>query len=164
MRIDEFFAANPTGAVALSGGTGSAYLLFAAVAVRADVRAYCVACPDADEREMRTALELANLLGVPFRLLESEFDGVASARHILSLVRECAAADGCPEVLAGVDADAPEDSEWLSACSELGILTPLCMCGIGREEIIHRSSKSGLSGFLEVCAAYEKTDIWRKMQ
>ena len=163
MRIDEFFAANPAGAVALSGGLGSAYLLFAAAAVRADVRAYCVACPGADERELRTALGLAKLLGVPFRLLEPEPDGAASPRGILHLVRERAAADGCPEVLAGVDADAPEGSHWLRACSELGVLTPLRLCGVGREEIKHRSGNSGLSGFLDVCAADEKTDIGRKM-
>ena len=164
MRIDEFFAANPAGAVALSGGLGSAYLLFAAAAVRADVRAYCVACQGgADERELRTALGLAKLLGVPFRLLEPEPDGAASPRGILHLVRERAAADGCPEVLAGVDADAPEGSQWLRACSELGVLTPLRLCGVGREEIKHRSGNSGLSGFLDVCAADEKTDIGRKM-
>lgn len=163
MRIDEFFAANPAGAVALSGGLGSAYLLFAAAAVRADVRAYCVACQGADERELRTALGLAKLLGVPFRLLEPEPDGAASPRGILRLVRERAAADGCPEVLAGVDADAPEGSQWLRACSELGVLTPLRLCGVGREEIKHRSGNSGLSGFLDVCAADEKTDIGRKM-
>ena len=130
MRIDEFFAANPTVAVALSGGLGSAYLLFAAAAVRADVRAYCMACPGADERELRTALRLAKLLGVPFRLLEPEPGTAAGARGILRLIRERAASDGCPQVLAGVDADAPEGSHWLRACSELGVLTPLRLCGI----------------------------------
>ena len=163
MRIDEFFAANPAVAVALSGGLGSAYLLFAAAAVRADVRAYCVACPGADERELRTALGLAKLLGVPFRLLEPEPGTAAGARGILRLIRERAASDGCPQVLAGVDADAPEGSHWLRACSELGVLTPLRLCGIGRDEIKHRSGNSGLSGFLDVCAADEKTDIGRNM-
>ena len=40
MNLSEFFRENPKAAVAFSGGVDSAYLLYAAKAAGADVRAY----------------------------------------------------------------------------------------------------------------------------
>ena len=42
MKLDEFFAEHPKAALAFSGGTDSAFLLYAARSAGADVRPYLV--------------------------------------------------------------------------------------------------------------------------
>ena len=62
MNLQEFFHDNPKAAIAFSGGVDSAYLLYAALACGADVRAYFVKSQFQPEFELEDACQLAEEL------------------------------------------------------------------------------------------------------
>ena len=70
MTLPEFFQANPRAAVAFSGGTDSAYLLYAAARYARRVRAYCARSPFQPAFEWEDARRLAGELGVELRAVE----------------------------------------------------------------------------------------------
>ena len=53
MKLDEFFAEHPKAALAFSGGTDSAFLLYAARSAGADVRPYLVSLSFSRNLSMR---------------------------------------------------------------------------------------------------------------
>ena len=62
MNLQEFFHDNPKAAIAFSGGVDSAYLLYAALACGADVRAYFVKSQFQPEFELEDACQQAEEL------------------------------------------------------------------------------------------------------
>ena len=78
-KLRDFFAAHGRLALAFSGGTDSAYLMYAASACGADVRAYYVHAQFQPAFERRDAERLAAELSVPMTVLE---------RDVLSLSAE----------------------------------------------------------------------------
>ena len=69
MNLSAFFKENPKAAVAFSGGVDSAYLLYAAKAAGADVRAYYVKSPFQPQFEMEDAKRLCGELDMELTTL-----------------------------------------------------------------------------------------------
>ena len=67
--LKAFFEENPRGAGAFSGGTDSAYLLYQAAKYAQSVTAYCVKSIFQPESERDDVRQLANELGVKFRIV-----------------------------------------------------------------------------------------------
>ena len=79
--LAEFFAAHPRMALAFSGGTDSAFLLFAAMACGCDVKAYYARSAFQPEFERRDALRLAERLGAPLAQVPLDVLGVEDVRR-----------------------------------------------------------------------------------
>lgn len=63
MTLSDFFAAHPKAALAYSGGTDSAYLLYAALKAGADIRPYYICSQFQPDFERQDALRLGAELG-----------------------------------------------------------------------------------------------------
>ena len=152
-----FFKEHPSPALAFSGGTDSAYLLYAASACGCDVHAYYVSSPFQPAFELADAGRLADSLGVkmtvlPLNVLENETVRKNPAdrcyyckneifRHIL----EAAAKDGYTEIIDGTNAsDDAGDRPGMRALRELKVLSPLRLCGITKKALREYSRNAGL--------------------
>jgi len=157
MRLDEFFAAHPSGALAFSGGTDSSYLLWAALRAGADVTAYYVKTEFQPDFELADARRLAAETGARLRVLERSAlaaEHVAEnppdrcyfcKRAIFGAILEAAAADGFREVFDGTNAsDDAGDRPGMRALRELKVLSPLRECGLTKPEIRRLSREAGL--------------------
>ena len=85
MTLQSFFQANPRAAVAFSGGVDSAYLLWAAKAYGAKVRAYYVKSPFQPLFELVDAVKLCRALAVPLTVLPVDVltdEAVAKNDHL----------------------------------------------------------------------------------
>ena len=65
MTLQQFFQEHPRVAIAFSGGVDSAYLLYAAKEIGANIRAYYAKSPFQPQFEYEDALRLARELHVP---------------------------------------------------------------------------------------------------
>ena len=107
MTLEEFFAAHPRPALAFSGGTDSAFLLWAARRCGCRVRAYYACTPFQPAFERRDALRLAEELDVPLMVVEVDILAVPEVaangpercyhckRALFTRLWEAARADGC---------------------------------------------------------------------
>ena len=155
MELAAFFQQHPKVALAFSGGTDSAYLLFAALEAGADVAPYYVATPFQPAFERADALALGQRLGVEIRMVEPALPEAVlenpprrcyfCKKAMFAALIARAAADGYRTVLDGTNAsDQVEDRPGMAALRELGILSPLRLCGLTKEEIRRRSRAAGL--------------------
>ena len=148
MTLKEFFELNPKIAVAFSGGVDSAFLLSEAVKSGADVRAYCVRSEFNPAFEFEDARKIADYLGadmvqITMSVLEDETvvsnpeDRCYHCKlHIMSRIKEAAADDGYGIISDGTNAsDDADDRPGMKALKELGIISPLRLCGITKEEV-----------------------------
>ena len=157
MKLNDFFKENPKVAVAFSGGTDSAYLLYAAKQNGADVTAYYVKSVFQPRFELDDALRLARELNVRMRVLNA--DVLSSAliaenpsnrcyhckRMIFGAIRKAAEEDGFSTLLDGTNAsDDAEDRPGMRAVRELSVLSPLRECGLTKAEIRRLSREAGL--------------------
>lgn len=158
MTLHDFFTAHPRAAVAFSGGVDSAYLLCAAAKSGCDVRAYIAKSPFQPAFELADARALASRLSVPLTVVE--LDPLADPRiranpadrcyhckqMIFSALRQTARADGFDLLLDGTNAsDDQGDRPGMRALEELGVLSPLRMCGLTKADIRRLSREAGLS-------------------
>ena len=157
MTLEEFFAAHPRPALAFSGGTDSAFLLWAARRCGCRVRAYYVRTPFQPAFERRDALRLAEELDVPLTVVDVDIFAVPEVaangpercyhckRAIFTRLWEAARADGCDVLMDGTNAsDDAADRPGMRALRELGVRSPLRECGIPKEEVRRRSREAGL--------------------
>lgn len=157
MELIDFFLENPKIALAYSGGVDSAYLLFAAKAFGADVRPYYVKTPFQSEFEYNDAMRLVKILGmeadvIVLNILDcAEVKANPSERcyycksRIMQAIKRRAKAEGYDVIVDGTNADdAFEERPGMKALNELGILSPLKLCGLDKKEIRHRSKNAGL--------------------
>lgn len=157
MQLDDFFRENPRAAVAFSGGTDSAYLLYAAKACGADVTAYYVNSEFQPQFELDDARRLTTELEVPLRVLSADIlsDPTVAAnppdrcyyckKRIFSAIAETAAHDGFSLLLDGTNAsDCEGDRPGMRALRELSVRSPLRECGLTKAEIRARSKAAGL--------------------
>lgn len=157
MTLMQFFRENPKVAIAFSGGVDSAYLLYAAKSCGAEVRAYYVKTPFQPQFEYEDALALAAQLNVPMVTLQPDVlaDSQIAAnpqnrcyfckKRIFSGIAEQAAKDGFSLILDGTNAsDCRDDRPGMQALEELGICSPLRLCGLTKEEIRRLSREAGL--------------------
>ena len=158
MELSDFFRENPRAALAFSGGTDSAYLLYEALQCGAEVRSYYVKTPFQPRFELDDALRLTKELGTELTVIEYDIldDGLVAANpadrcyHCKKklfglLLRERAANDGLSLIIDGTNAsDDAGDRPGMRALGELCVRSPLRECGLTKAEIRARSKEAGL--------------------
>ena len=157
MTLEDFFREVPKAALAFSGGTDSAFLMWAAKHYGCDVKAYYVSTVFQPEFEKRDAIRLAGELNVPLRIVKKDILAVPEAaangprrcyyckRAIFTALWEAAGADGYPVLLDGTNAsDDAGDRPGMQALAELEVRSPLRECGISKKEVRRRSKEAGL--------------------
>mgnify|MGYP002569503447 CR=1 FL=1 len=157
MTLEDFFARHPRTALGFSGGTDSAYLLYAGLSLGADVRPYYIKTQFQPAFELADARRLADELGVELTVIEADIladDAVAAnppdrcyhcKRALFTLLAERAASDGYSELIDGTNAsDDPGDRPGTRALRELRVLSPLRECGITKADVRRLSREAGL--------------------
>lgn len=157
MQLEEFFAEHNKCALAFSGGTDSAYLLYAALQYGCDVRAYYMSSQFQPEFEDQDATRMAEQLGTRLYRVKCDILKEEQIRcnpvdrcyyckqSLMSAIRQQAKNDGYSCVIDGTNAsDKQGDRPGMRALLELGILSPLRMCGITKTEVRRLSKEAGL--------------------
>ena len=157
MTLKEFFEANPKAALAFSGGTDSAYLLWAAVQAGAAVQPYFVRSAFQPRFELKDAERLCAQLGLTLRVLDCDVlarPEIAAnppdrcyhcKRALFTRLLDAAAAEGYPLVMDGTNASDPEDDRpGMKALRELGVRSPLREAGISKCDVRRLSAQAGL--------------------
>ena len=157
MTLEQFFQENPRCALGFSGGVDSAYLLYAGVKARADIKPYFIKTAFQPAFELADAQKLAEGLGVEVTVLE--LDALADPRvaanpadrcyyckqNLFRTLKERAIADGYPVLLDGTNAsDEAGDRPGMRALAELSVRSPLRECGLTKAEIRACSREAGL--------------------
>ena len=157
MELRQFFEEHPKAAIAFSGGVDSAWLLCAALKYGADVKPYCVVSAFQPAFERKDAEEICRTLGAELTFLELDvLSQPAVAENpadrcyhcktaIFTALRSRAEADGYSILLDGTNAsDREDDRPGMKALRELGVLSPLRLCGLTKDEIRRLSREAGL--------------------
>ncbi len=157
MTLRDFFSAHPKAALAFSGGVDSAYLLYAARTLGADVRPYYVKTCFQPAFELEDAGKLTRELGIPITVVEKDILASDTIRKnpgnrcyyckqaILGAIQEAAARDGYTLLLDGTNAsDDVSDRPGFLALKENGVLSPLREAGLTKAEIREKSREAGL--------------------
>ena len=155
--LRDFFAAHRRAALAFSGGTDSAYLLWAALTCGCDVTAYTVRSPFQPAFELEDARRLAGTLGAALRVIDVDTlsDAVIRAtppdrclhckRALFRALWEAARSDGYDALMDGTNAsDDAADRPGMRALKELQVLSPLRLCGIAKAQVREYSRAAGL--------------------
>lgn len=157
MTLEDFFARHPRTALGFSGGTDSAYLLYAGLSLGADVRPYYIKTQFQPAFELADARRLADELGVELTVIEADIladDAVAAnppdrcyhcKRAIMAAIRKAAAADGYEMLADGTNAsDDAGDRPGMRALVEMGVVSPLRLCGVTKAALREYSRRAGL--------------------
>lgn len=157
MNLAEFFQECPKVALGFSGGVDSAYLLYAAVESKAQVRPYFVKTQFQPQFELEDAKRLAAQLGVELSVIELDVLQVPHVaengpdrcyyckRALFGRLREQALADGFTVLIDGTNAsDDAGDRPGMRALGELAVRSPLRECGITKAEVRRLSKEAGL--------------------
>lgn len=157
MTLEEFFQEVPAAAVAFSGGTDSAFLLWAAKNSGCDICAYYIKTAFQPAFELEDARRLADELSVPMKVIEADILSCAEAaangpercyyckKELFTLLRRAAEKDGYTLLLDGTNAsDQAKDRPGMKALYELKVRSPLRECRITKEEVRRLSKEAGL--------------------
>ena len=157
MTLQEFFSHHPKIAVALSGGVDSAFLLWAAKHCGVTVKAYYVQTAFQPRFEYDDALRLAKELDVPLQVVPLDilqFSDVCRngsdrcyfcKKAMLGAILQAAQDDGFSVLADGTNAsDDAHDRPGMKALEQLGVLSPLRLCGITKEQVRKLSREAGL--------------------
>lgn len=153
MTLQDFFKAHPKAAIAFSGGVDSAYLLHAAKEAGCDVRPYFVKTPFQPAFELEDAKKLAPDLTMleldilKWKKIEKNEKNRCyfCKKQLLTCLKRQAKNDGYEEIWDGTNAsDDKQDRPGMQALQELGVLSPLRLCGLTKEEIRRLSKEAGL--------------------
>ena len=157
MTLKEFFKANPKAALAFSGGTDSAYLLWAAVQAGAAVQPYFVRSAFQPRFELEDARRLCAQLGLSLRVLDCDVlaqPEIAAnppdrcyycKRALFTRLLDAAREEGYPLVMDGTNASDPEgDRPGMRALRELGVRSPLREAGLRKCDVRRLSAQAGL--------------------
>ena len=157
MELQDFFAAHPVAALAFSGGVDSSYLLYEGLKWAERLGIYYVKSAFQPAFELSDALRLAESLGASVTVLEVDVLACPEVaanppdrcyyckQRIMSTIKTAAARDGYPVILDGTNAsDDVGDRPGWRALGEYGVLSPLRLCGLTKEEIRERSRQAGL--------------------
>ena len=157
MTLEQFFQQTPRAAVAFSGGTDSALVLWAAKTWGCQVRAYYVNTAFQPAFELADAKRLAEEVGVPMTVVEVDVMAVPEAaangprrcyyckRALFTALWQAARADGHTVLLDGTNAsDDAGDRPGMQALRELEVRSPLRECGITKDEVRRLSREAGL--------------------
>ena len=157
MELKEFFAAHPKIALAFSGGVDSAYLLYAAKQLGAEVRAYYVKTAFQPQFELDDAKRLAEELHADMTVLRVDIlsDPKVAAnpanrcyfckKSIFSSILHAASADGFTTLIDGTNAsDDAGNRPGMQALRELKVYSPLRDCGLTKADVRRLSKEAGL--------------------
>lgn len=152
-----FFTENPGGALAFSGGTDSALLVWAAAKYGRDWTAYYVHSAFQPAFELEDAKKIAAQCGLPLNILEADVlacDDVAKnpenrcyfcKKQIFGLILRQAADDGRTLVIDGTNAsDDAGDRPGMKALREMQVRSPLRECGVTKAQVRKLSREAGL--------------------
>ena len=155
--LREFFEKHPRLALAFSGGTDSAYLMYAAAACGCDVRAFYAHSAFQPAFERADAQRMAEQLGVAMTVLPLDVLSVEAVRQnpanrcyhckraIFTALTDAARAAGFDEIMDGTNAsDDAGDRPGMRVLEELRVLSPLRLCGITKAEVREYSRLAGL--------------------
>lgn len=155
--LEDFFAAHPKLALAFSGGTDSAYLLWAARACGCDVAAYCARSALQPAFELEDARRLAEELGARFEVIALDVLSDPAVRdnppdrcyhckkHIFTALIDRARTAGYDVLIDGTNAsDDAAKRPGMRALSELHVLSPLRLCGVTKAQVRAYSRQAGL--------------------
>ena len=156
-QLQAFFARHQRLAIAFSGGSDSAYLLYAAKLFGADMGAYYVKSQFQAAFEYDDALRLARELEINLHTVHLDVLSDANIvsnpenrcyhckRRIFEAIIAAAKADGYDAVIDGTNAsDDASDRPGMRALEELGVLSPLRECGVTKADLRLYSQKAGL--------------------
>ncbi len=157
MTLQQFFSEHPKTAVAFSGGTDSAFLLYRAKQYAEETAAIYVKTPFQPAFELEDALGFCGLYHIPItvteygilqdaRVTENTADRCYYCKSALfAQIRDTANALGLPDIADGTNAsDDADDRPGMRALKELDILSPLRICEITKEQIREESRRLGL--------------------
>jgi pyridinium-3,5-biscarboxylic acid mononucleotide sulfurtransferase len=157
VNLTEFFDAHPKVALAYSGGCDSTFLLAEALRCGVDVRPYLIQSVFQPRFEQADALRYARDLGVA--VTQIELDILADADVAANPADRCyrckktlfghliqrAEQDGYTTIIDGTNAsDDAADRPGMRALAELGVLSPLRLCGLTKAEVRRQSQALGL--------------------
>jgi len=157
MNLPDFFARNPAGAVACSGGTDSSLLVWAAAEYGRNWHAYYVRTAFQPAFELADARAVAAQCGLPLTVVEGDIlanDAVVANPEnrcyfckcvLFSVILRQAAADGYSLVIDGTNAsDDISDRPGIRALRELDIRSPLRECGMTKSDVRAMSREAHL--------------------
>ena len=157
MTLSEFFVQNPRTAVAFSGGTDSALVLWVARTYGRETRAYYVHTAFQPAFELADARRLARELEAPLTVVEADVLSVPGAaengpercyhckRALFTHLWRAAREDGYPVLLDGTNAsDDAGDRPGMRALRELEVRSPLRECGLTKDQVRQLSRQAGL--------------------
>ena len=157
MTLEQFFHQVPRAALAFSGGTDSAFLMWASKRYGCDLRAYYIKTAFQPAFELEDARRLAKELDVPMTVIELDVLAVDKAaengprrcyyckKALFTQLRQAAADDGYTVLLDGTNAsDDAGDRPGMVALRELEVRSPLRECGITKAEVRRLSKEAGL--------------------
>lgn len=157
MNLQDFFIAYPKIAIAFSGGTDSAYLLYQAKKYAKKVTAYYIATAFQPEFEKQDAISFCRTYDIPLTILEYDIlqhEEIISnpsnrcyycKKAIMKQLLIAARHDGYTILADGTNAsDDVQDRPGMQALQELQVLSPLRLCGITKEQLRNESKKFGL--------------------
>ncbi len=157
MNLADFFQTYPKVALAFSGGCDSSYLLGAAKKYGADIKPYFVKSAFQPQFELEDALRLGQELTIPITVLT--IDVLADEQittnppnrcyyckqQIMNLIKNQSRADGYSVLIDGTNAsDDISDRPGMQAAQEAGILSPLRLSGITKNEVRQLSKELNL--------------------
>lgn len=157
MTTEEFFREHPAIAVAFSGGVDSAWLLHEAVRYGGRTAAYFVRTPFQPDFELEDARDTARRLGARLAVIDFDILTVPAVAAnppdrcyycktaLFTRLVTAASADGFPLTADGSNAsDDAEDRPGMRALRELGVCSPLRVCGVTKAEVRRRAKEAGL--------------------
>ncbi len=157
MTLEQFFKEIPKAAIAFSGGTDSAFLLWAAGKYGCEVQAYYVNTVFQPAFELEDAVRITEELQVPMTVVETDILEVPEVREngprrcyyckkgLFTALWKKAREDGYQILLDGTNAsDDAKDRPGMKALRELEVRSPLKECGITKSEVRRMSREAGL--------------------
>lgn len=157
MTLEQFFKEIPKAAIAFSGGTDSAFLLWAAGKYGCEVQAYYVNTVFQPAFELEDAVRITEELQVPMTVVETDILEVPEVREngprrcyyckkgLFTALWKKAREDGYQVLLDGTNAsDDAKDRPGMKALRELEVRSPLKECGITKSEVRRMSREAGL--------------------
>ena len=158
MTLKEFFAQHPRAAVAFSGGTDSALVLWAAKEYGADVTAYYVRSPFQPAFELADAQRLAGALAVPLKVGGGGHPVRAGGRRPTGPGGATTANGPCSPPCGRRRLPTDTSCCWtaptprttrgtrpgMQALAELAVRSPLRECGLTKQEVRRLSREAGL--------------------
>ncbi|MGM9592829.1 MAG: TIGR00268 family protein [Candidatus Onthomonas sp.] len=157
MTLQHYFSAHPRGALAFSGGTDSAFLLWAALEAGAEVQPFFIDTPFQPRWERQGAEAFCRSLDIPLTVLEAKplsCPGIREnpanrcyycKRLLFTTLHQAAEAAGYSLLWEGTNAsDDAGDRPGMQALAELKVESPLRLCGLTKTEIRRRSRAAGL--------------------